>query len=59
MIVEVTVNEYRGIGIEEFRTDEGKLGYHIAQEGLIKKTLSTTGMAECKGKATTTSGEAP
>ena len=42
MSVDRTVTEYLGIGIEEVRTDKRRLGYKLTQEGIIKKTLSTT-----------------
>ena len=58
MIVEVTVNEYRGIGIEEFRTDKRRLGYQLTLKGLIKKILSITGITDCNRKSNPTSGEA-
>ena len=59
MSVDGTVTEYLGIGIEEVRKDKGKLRYQITQEGLITNILSTTGITDYNGKATTTSGEAP
>ena len=54
-----TVTEYLVIRIEEVRTDKGKFGYQLTQEGLTKNILSTTGTAYFNRKATTTSGEAP
>ena len=59
MSVDRTVTEYLGIGIEEVRTDKRRLGYKLTQEGIIKKTLSTTVITDCNVKATPTSGEAP
>ena len=59
MSVDGTFNEYLGIGIEEVSTDKGKLGYQLTQEGLIKKIFSTTGMTDCNGWSTPTSGEEP
>ena len=46
MSVDGTVTEYLEIRIKEVRTDKGKLGYQLTQEGLIKKTLLTTGITD-------------
>ena len=54
-----TFTEYLVIGIEEVKTDKGKLGYQLTQEGIIKKIVPSTGIVECNRKATPTSGEAP
>ena len=59
MSVDGTVTEYLGIGIEKVRTDKGKLGYQLSQEGLIRNILSTIGMKDYNIKATPTSGESP
>ena len=59
MSVDSTVTEYLGIGIEDVSKSKGKLGYQITQEGPIKNILSTTGMTDCIGNFTLTSGEAP
>ena len=53
-----TVTEYLGIGIKEVNTDEGKLGYRLTHEGLIKKIFLTTVITDCSRNITPNSGEA-
>ena len=54
MSLDGTITKYPEIEIEEVRTDKGKLGYQLTQEGLIKKIHSTTGMTDYNRNANPT-----